>query len=248
MARTGKRKVTKDPTKEARIKAAIRDTLTGIFDSFRSAAIAHNVCAPSAAFDADYISFRYPHRLYETVLLGNTAPDSHYSAKRRKLFWWTGVTITQTQQPLSILAHSVVECLGLSVSTLVNNGSAALFLVTPILSTRIKGHLEDPETCVVLANNSRFSALYGSKRRVRITIPATSEGSSHSTPVASTSTTNDPSHKCRLSRKLKNISPFRIQTIRQIIIPDPRPSTLHSMHRILVHQIHCSPSQWCLAV
>ena len=73
------------------------------------------------------------------------------------------------------------------------HGSAALFLVTPTLSARIKGHLEDPETCVVLANNPRFSALYGSKRRVRITIPATSEGSSHSTPVASTSTTNDPS-------------------------------------------------------
>ena len=67
LARTRKRKVAKDPTKEAHI------------DSFRSAAITHNVCAPSAAFDTAYISFRYPHRLYETVLLGNTAPDSHYS-------------------------------------------------------------------------------------------------------------------------------------------------------------------------
>jgi hypothetical protein len=131
MARTGKRKVPKDPTKEARIEAAIRDTLKGIFDSFRSAAIAHiNVCAPSAAFDTAYISFRYPHRLHGTVLMGNMALDTHYSAKRRKLFWWTGVTITRTRQPLSILAHSMVECLRWSVSTLVNNGSAALFLVT----------------------------------------------------------------------------------------------------------------------
>ncbi|KAJ8592584.1 hypothetical protein M405DRAFT_931407 [Rhizopogon salebrosus TDB-379] len=43
MARTGKRKVTKDPTKGARIEAAICDTLKGVFDSFRSAVIAYNV-------------------------------------------------------------------------------------------------------------------------------------------------------------------------------------------------------------
>ncbi|KAG1728171.1 uncharacterized protein EDB91DRAFT_866929 [Suillus paluster] len=46
MARTrvgGKRKGPRDPTKEARIQAAIQDTLTGVHGSFRSAAIAHNV-------------------------------------------------------------------------------------------------------------------------------------------------------------------------------------------------------------
>jgi hypothetical protein len=36
-------------------------------------------------------------------------------------------------------------------------------------------------------------------------------------------------HKCRLSRKLGNISSFHIQTIRRIIIPDPRLSTLRGM-------------------
>ncbi|KAG1870208.1 hypothetical protein DFJ58DRAFT_765163 [Suillus subalutaceus] len=46
MARTrvgGKQKGPRDPTKEVRIQAAIRDTLTGVHGSFRSAAIAHNV-------------------------------------------------------------------------------------------------------------------------------------------------------------------------------------------------------------
>ncbi|KAJ8594708.1 hypothetical protein M405DRAFT_838322 [Rhizopogon salebrosus TDB-379] len=51
MARTGKRKVPKDPTKEARIEAAIRDTLKGIFDSFRSAAIAHINVPPQTVRD-----------------------------------------------------------------------------------------------------------------------------------------------------------------------------------------------------
>jgi hypothetical protein len=57
------------------------------------------------------------------------------------------------------------------------------------LSARIKAHLEDPETCVVLANNPRFSERSGSKRCVRIANPATSDGSA---PVVSTSTANDP--------------------------------------------------------
>src|SRR6267154_5797306 len=43
----GKRKGPRDPTKEARIQAAIRDTLTGVHGSFHSAAIAHNVSTPS---------------------------------------------------------------------------------------------------------------------------------------------------------------------------------------------------------
>ncbi|KAG2049753.1 hypothetical protein BDR06DRAFT_974977 [Suillus hirtellus] len=43
----GKQKGPRDPIKEARIQAAIQDTLTGVHSSFRSAAIAHNVSTPS---------------------------------------------------------------------------------------------------------------------------------------------------------------------------------------------------------
>src|SRR6267154_6810482 len=39
----GKREGPRDPTKEACIQAAICDTLTGVYSSFRSAAIAHKV-------------------------------------------------------------------------------------------------------------------------------------------------------------------------------------------------------------
>ncbi|KAJ8584897.1 hypothetical protein M405DRAFT_826027, partial [Rhizopogon salebrosus TDB-379] len=72
------------------------------------------------------------------------ALETHYSAKRRKLFWWTGVTITRTRQPLSILAHSAVECLRWPVSTLVTNGSAALFLVTQTFALWLKTTSNDP--------------------------------------------------------------------------------------------------------
>ena len=50
MARTrvgGKREGPRDPTKEACIQAAIHDTLTGVYSSFRSAAVAHKVSTPS---------------------------------------------------------------------------------------------------------------------------------------------------------------------------------------------------------
>ncbi|KAJ8593713.1 hypothetical protein M405DRAFT_810471 [Rhizopogon salebrosus TDB-379] len=89
------------------------------------------------------------------------ALDTHYSAKRRKLFWWTGVTITRTRQPLSILAHSMVECLRWSVSTLVNNGSAALFLVTQTFVLWLKTMSNDsfPPTNAVFLANSGISAL-----------------------------------------------------------------------------------------
>ncbi|KAJ8592202.1 hypothetical protein M405DRAFT_880097 [Rhizopogon salebrosus TDB-379] len=49
MARTGKQKVHKDPTKEARIEAAICDALKGVFDSFGSASIAHNTVRDRAS-------------------------------------------------------------------------------------------------------------------------------------------------------------------------------------------------------
>jgi len=72
-------------------------------------------------------------------------------------------------------------------------GPAALFLVTPIFLWRNREALipNVHKISTRQLSNPRFSVLYGSKRRVRIAILATSEGSSHSTPVVSTSTTND---------------------------------------------------------
>ncbi|KAJ8584895.1 hypothetical protein M405DRAFT_826025, partial [Rhizopogon salebrosus TDB-379] len=88
------------------------------------------------------------------------ALETHYSAKRRKLFWWTGVTITRTRQPLSILAHSAVECLRWPVSTLVTNGSVALSLVTQTFALAQNDVQRSilPTNAVFLAN-SRISAL-----------------------------------------------------------------------------------------
>ena len=44
MARTrGKREGPRDPTRQARIDAAVRDTLAGVFNIFQSAAIAYKL-------------------------------------------------------------------------------------------------------------------------------------------------------------------------------------------------------------
>jgi hypothetical protein len=61
MARTrGKREGPKDLTKQARIDAAVRDTLAGVFHSFRSAAIAHKVrtCTTLTSLQFNFLQVR----------------------------------------------------------------------------------------------------------------------------------------------------------------------------------------------
>ncbi|KAG1841560.1 hypothetical protein DFJ58DRAFT_808294, partial [Suillus subalutaceus] len=111
MARTrvgGKQKGPRDPTKEARIQAAIRDTLTGVHASFPSAAIAHNVSTPSTIL----LQLNFPSGTptnCEIVRQANTILDARSSTNPKKEYWWTGATITRIQQPLYILENSALK-------------------------------------------------------------------------------------------------------------------------------------------
>src|SRR6267154_3456797 len=111
MARTqvgGKWKGPRDPTKEARIQPAIRDTLTGVHGSFHSAAIAHNVSTPSTILSQLNFPSGTPTDC-EIVRQANTILDARYSMNIKKQYWWTGATITRIQQPLYILESSALK-------------------------------------------------------------------------------------------------------------------------------------------
>ncbi|KAG1719149.1 uncharacterized protein EDB91DRAFT_486684 [Suillus paluster] len=176
MARTrvgGKRKGPRDPTKEARIQAAIQDTLTGVHGSFRSAAIAHNV-PPQTVRDRaagkhhTRRSFLNKKKLDEEARIARI----HNSITMRTFD--SPFTSYKRKEDLEALAGA----LGLS-----RDGKIA------DLAARIKAHLEDPDTRTALADNPRFSVLYGSKRRtgrpvaVAVANPTSNE---NSTPSAST--------------------------------------------------------------
>jgi hypothetical protein len=192
----------RDPTKEAHIQAAIHDTLTGVYSSFRSAAKAHKVSTPSVILMLTQFSFRCPHRLYGIVLQAIAALRNHCSMNPKKRYWWTGATITQTQPPLFIPANSVLKYLRTFDGPLKSYkrkedlealaGALGLSRDRKIadLSARIAAHLQDPGTRQSLADNPRFSALYGLKRRGncgRRDITASSTESLTRTPSASTS-------------------------------------------------------------
>ncbi|KAG1726050.1 uncharacterized protein EDB91DRAFT_1166676 [Suillus paluster] len=178
MARTrigGKRKGPRDPTKEARIQAAIQDTLTGVHGSFRSAA----------------------------------------SYKRK--------------EDLEALAGA----LGLS-----RDGKIA------DLAARIKAHLEDPDTRTALADNPRFSALYGSKRRTGrpvADLPLPTQlrmKTQHLQQVllSPRQPTICSTRSHHFFRKCKDLSPFLIRTTYIMLAPlysqQPLLSYLH-------HHSHC---------
>jgi hypothetical protein len=132
MARTrGKREGPKDLTKQARIDAAVRDTLAGVFHSFQSAGIAHKVRTCTTLTSLQFNLLQVPPQTVRDRAAGKATSTRHSLINEaQEKFWWTGATITRIQQPLSIYEHSVVECLRWLVLTLVKTGSAASFPVT----------------------------------------------------------------------------------------------------------------------
>src|SRR6267154_542316 len=87
-------------------------------------------------FNVTQFSFRCPHRLCEIVLQAIAALGNHCSMNPKKRYWWTGATIAQIQQPLSIPENSVLKYSRWRKFTLARIGSPASFLVTRISLSR----------------------------------------------------------------------------------------------------------------
>ncbi|OAX34252.1 hypothetical protein K503DRAFT_869045 [Rhizopogon vinicolor AM-OR11-026] len=154
------RKVLEILQKQVRIDAAVHDTLAGVLNSFRSAAIAYKV-PPQTARDRA-LGKRVPQKslvneAQEKVLVdwcyhnSDSATPLHPQTLRGRVLEMVAIYPGKNWACRFLSRHP--GALGLSRDEKIAD-----------LSARIKAHLEDPETRNTLSNNPRFLALYGSER------------------------------------------------------------------------------------
>ena len=117
MARTrGKREGPRDPTKQARIDAAVRDTLAGVFNSLWSAAIAYKVSKYPTNFNATQFSFQVPPQTVRDRASGKRVPRKSLvnEAQEKVLVDWCHHNLDSTT-PLHPRTHRsrVLEMVGI---------------------------------------------------------------------------------------------------------------------------------------